>query len=50
MLVSVIERVDCNLTLMFRIELVLFNTYFMFDWVIWHFHITSYLTDLGVFW
>ncbi len=29
---------------------VLFNEYFMFDCVIWHFHITTYLTDFGVFW
>ena len=28
---------------------VLFNQYFIFGTVIWHFHITSYLTELSVF-
>ena len=29
---------------------VLFNQYVIFGRVIWHFHITSYLTELSVFW
>ena len=29
---------------------VLFNKYLIFGRVIWHFHITSYLTELFVFW
>ena len=29
---------------------VLFNKYFIFDSVICHLHITSYVTDLGVLW
>ena len=27
-----------------------FDKYFIFDWVIFHFHNTSYLTELCVFW
>ena len=29
---------------------VLFNQYFIFGRGIWHYHITSYLTELSVFW